>query len=167
MGIEIERKFLVAGDGWRVGADGGTPIVQGYVADDGERSVRIRRKGDTHILTIKAARAEGGRWEFEYPVPAADAQAMFEQVCTAPAIDKVRYTLPAGQLTWEIDVFAGANAGLVVAEIELPSAETPFERPDWLGPEVSDDERFLNANLYVRPFGGWGVSFAELLSQLS
>lgn len=165
MAVEIERKFLVAGDGWREGADGGTPIIQGYLADDGKLAVRVRRKGDKHLLTVKSDKEQAGvRWEFEYPIPADDAAAMLEHLCTADPIDKVRYEVTSGGHLWEIDVFAGANAGLVVAEVELPTADTEVALPEWVGPEVTEDRRYLNTSLYTTPFRDWGVSYADLLA---
>ena len=155
MRLEIERKFLVTGRGWE---EGSVPeeIRQGYLATDSERSVRVRVKGDQAFLTIKGLIRGISRSEFEYAIPIDDAHRMLDELCLRPLVEKVRYTLPAGDLVWEIDEFRGDNAGLVVAEIELPDEHTAFDRPDWLGVEVSSDARYYNANLVEHPFSEWG-----------
>ena len=147
MGVEIERKFLVASDAWRAAADSGTPLEQGYLSDDPERVVRIRLAGTRAWITIKG-RGTDPAWrpEWEYPVPPADAKAMLALAATPP-LRKTRHRLPAGDLCWEIDVFAGPLQGLVLAEIELPALNTPFDRPPWLGADVTDDSRYSNARL--------------------
>lgn len=155
MGLEIERRFLVASDRWRQEADAGTELAQGYLLLNPGRTTRIRRSGQRYLLTIKVA--EGSlavRHEFEYEVPAADGEAMLA-LCTRPPIRKRRHLLPAGAVTWEIDVFADANAPLVIAEVELPAADAGLELPSWIGAEVTEDGRYINANLYERPFSSW------------
>ena len=133
MAKEIERKFLVADDSWRKGAMG-KPYCQGYIATaQADQSVRVRIAGERGYLTIKGPPQGLTRAEFEYEIPLGDAQAMLETLCQRPFIEKVRYRLPIGEVVWEIDEFEGANAGLIVAEIEMQSEELPFERPDWLG----------------------------------
>jgi adenylate cyclase len=149
MGIEIERKFLVASDAWRETVDAGTDLQQGYLSVDPERVVRVRIAGVRGFLTIKGrGPTPDVRPEFEYEVPLDDAREMLALALTPP-IRKTRYRLAAGALTWEIDVFGGALDGLVLAEIELPTADTPFDRPPWLGRDVTADRRYTNAVLSV------------------
>lgn len=150
MADEIERKFLVRTDDWRSGARRGREIVQGYLAIDGAATVRVRIiDGARATLTIKSRPAEVRRSEFEYEIPVADAEALLE-LRTGAVIEKVRYELDCGKLTWEIDVFAGEHAGLVIAEIELDHEGQAFERPAWLGEEVTADDRYSNASLAKR-----------------
>ena len=154
MGIEIERKFLVRSDEWRVGA-AGQEVRQGFLSTDPERTVRIRVVGDRGYLTVKG-RARGlARDEFEYPIPAADAEALLDGLCLRPLIEKTRYRVEHAGLIWEVDEFAGDNRGLVLAEVELADASTAVERPPWVGPEVSHDSRYYNANLVHHPFTRW------------
>jgi len=155
MGIEIERKFLVKGDGWRSQATCQTRFSQGYLSRDPARTVRVRIAGDAAFLTIKGATRGATRAEFEYAVPLADAQQMLA-LCDGPAVEKIRHLCPHEGMTWEVDEFLGANAGLVVAEIELQSEGQAFARPAWLGDEVTGDGRYVNANLVVKPFSSWG-----------
>ncbi|MFG6461331.1 CYTH domain-containing protein [Roseateles sp. DXS20W] len=155
MGIEIERKFLVTGDGWRQQATSRTRFSQGYLSRDPARTVRVRIAGDAAFLTIKGATTGATRAEFEYAVPLADAQQLLA-MCDGPVVEKVRHLCPFEGMTWEVDEFLGANAGLVVAEIELDAEGQAFARPAWLGAEVTGDARYVNANLAVRPFTGWG-----------
>lgn len=147
MAEEIERKFLVASDGWRAAAGPGTEYLQGYLCADRAVSVRVRLAGGRAFLTIKGGAAGIRRSEFEYPLPPADARAIIDGLCPAGTVAKTRHLLAAGAHTWEIDVFHGPHAGLVLAEIELRHEDEPFERPDWLGPEVTGDPRYLNASL--------------------
>lgn len=156
MAVEIERKFLVTGDGWRAQAVG-TYYCQGYLNREPERTVRVRVAGDRAYLTIKG-KAEGlCRLECEYEIPLADARALLA-LCDRPLIEKTRYRLPQGELAWEIDEFAGENQGLILAEIELRDPQQDFERPDWLGADVSQDWRYSNANLVSHPFSEWGLT---------
>jgi len=154
MGEEIERKFLVAGDGWRDGAEA-TRYRQGFLATEPERTVRVRLAGTRGSITIKGKTVGARREEFEYEIPASDAQRMLDTLCKKPLIEKVRHTLPVGRHVWEIDVFEGENAGLVVAEIELESEDEAFDKPDWLAEEVTDDPRYFNSNLVARPYRAW------------
>ena len=154
MAKEIERKFLLKDDSWRAEADGGTPFRQGYFHAPGLTG-RIRVAGGRHLLTLKSPIKNLSRDEFEYEIPAADAAAMFELFCEPARVEKTRHLLRRAGKTWEIDVFAGANQGLVVAEIELESEDEPFERPAWLGREVSDDPRYCNSNLAAKPYSQW------------
>jgi adenylate cyclase len=152
MGIEIERKFLVAGQAWRQPAP--QRLTQGYLNRDPARTVRVRVAGDAGFLTIKGRNSGATRAEFEYPVPLADAQALLA-LCEAPLIDKWRHRVPMAGLVWEVDEFLGDNAGLVVAEVELQHEAQAFERPAWLGQEVTDDARYFNSALSKRPFKHW------------
>ncbi|GHD64551.1 CYTH domain-containing protein [Jeongeupia chitinilytica] len=153
MAIEIERKFLLASDAWRDAVHRSTRIAQGYLCTDPERTVRVRLKGETGFLTVKGRNRGIARAEFEYPVPADDAAAMLA-LCPN-VLDKTRHLVDLGGLTWEIDEFHGDNAGLIVAEIELPSVDAAFVRPDWLGAEVSADPRYYNSALSERPYSRW------------
>jgi adenylate cyclase len=155
MATEIERKFLVNGRAWRQGA--GVAYCQGYLNRDPERTVRVRIAGDRAFLTIKgsAKGAKGiSRPEFEYEIPVSDAEQLLP-LCDGHLIQKVRYIVTHGGNTWEVDEFHGDNEGLVIAEIELASEDQPFERPGWVGQEVSDDPRYFNANLVADPFVNW------------
>ncbi len=154
MGIEIERKFLTVNDTWREGVEG-TPYRQGYLSRDPARVVRVRTMGERAALTIKTQRTSITRGEWEWGIPVDEADEILDQVCLPPLIDKKRYRVPVGEHTWEVDEFFGANGGLVVAEIELGAEDEVFERPGWLGEEVTEDARYLNANLAKVPFGSW------------
>lgn len=153
MGSEIERKFLVRGSGWKQGAIG-QPYRQGYLSTDPLRTVRVRIAGKQAYLTIKGQSQGITRPEFEYAIPPADALQLLA-MCLWPLIEKTRYRVEHGTHVWEIDEFAGENSGLVVAEVELQSPHEAIELPDWVGEEVSDDPRYLNANLVKKPFSRW------------
>ena len=154
MAKEIERKFLETGDAWRKLAPG-VPYRQGYLNSSKERSVRIRTMGDKAVLTVKGPTRGVTRLEFEYAIPYDDCVAMLENLAERPVIEKIRYKIPMGAFTWEVDEFLGVNEGLIVAEIELPDENTPFEKPEWVGKEVSDDPRYFNSNLVRHPFCTW------------
>jgi adenylate cyclase len=151
---EIERKFLVIGDGWRDAAVG-TRFRQGFLSTEPERTVRVRVAGARGSITVKGKTVGAKREEFEYEIPLQDVERMLDGLCKRPFIEKVRYTLSVGRHVWEIDVFEGENAGLVVAEIELGSEDEAFEKPDWAGEEVTDDPRYFNSNLVAKPFRAW------------
>jgi adenylate cyclase len=155
MGIEIERKFLVVGSEWRSEAIASKPMKQGYLGGLGRASVRVRTTEDAGYLNIKSAELGISRREYEYAIPLAEAEEMLEGLAEGAVIDKTRYIVPVGDHTWEIDVFAGANAGLVVAEVELATPDEDFERPAWLGKEVSDDPRYYNVCLVTHPYSDW------------
>lgn len=157
MAVEIERKFLVAGDGWRHLADG-VPYRQGYLSSLKERVVRVRTAGPDAFLTIKGLTSGMSRLEFEYAIPLDDATRMLDTLCERPLISKTRYRIPFGGFIWEVDEFQDENEGLILAELELPTADTAFERPPWIGEEVSGDPRYFNANLVQHPFRTWGRS---------
>ena len=154
MGEEIERKFLVSGELWRETAEG-TRYRQGFLSTEPKRTVRVRVAGPRGTITVKGKNIGARRAEFEYEIPVADAERMLDTLCKRPLIEKVRYTLAIGPHTWEIDVFEGDNAGLVVAEIELSREDEAFERPDWVGNEVTDDPRYFNSNLVANPYRTW------------
>lgn len=155
MGTEIERKFLVKDDSWRTPDLIGTPIRQGYLAVGPPVAVRVRIAGDKAILNIKSAVIDVTRLEFEYPVPLDDAQQILESVCDGRIVRKTRFLVDHAGMTWEIDVFEDANQGLVVAELELDAEDQPFEKPPWLGDEVSGDPRYLNTHLSRHPYTQW------------
>ena len=161
MGIEIERKFLPRGDGWRAAAHKVVPMAQGYLndlalGDSGamRASVRVRIEGDAAFLNIKSRELGTTRQEFEYPVPVAEARALLE-LCVGGLVEKNRhYVEHAGHL-WEVDEFLGDNTGLVVAEIELAGEDETFARPDWAGVEATHAARYYNLALASRPFSQW------------
>lgn len=154
MATEIERKFLVVGDGWRSGATA-VRIRQGYLHVAETLSVRVRTLGDRAFLTIKSGQLGPVRGEYEYPIPVADAAEMLDRLCPPPLIDKTRYSLDYAGRTWVVDVFAADNAGLVVAEVELEAADAAVTLPPWVGREVTDDGRYLNVNLISHPYQTW------------
>jgi adenylate cyclase len=156
---EIERKFLVTGDAWRAGAAGpGVPYRQGYLSAgaDAGCSVRVRIGGGRAFLTVKGPAEGAVRDEYEYPIPVGDAAEMLERLCAGGSVEKVRHRVPFGDRTWEVDVFAGENAPLVVAEVELESAGAEVALPPWLGAEVTGDPRYTNAALAREPYARWG-----------
>lgn len=155
MGIEIERKFLVQGDRWR-GQGTATPYSQGYIAIEDARTVRVRIAGDRAYLTIKGPAIGLARPEYEYPIPLDDARELLDHLCGTPPVEKIRHRIPTRDgLAWEVDEFLGANAGLILAEIELDDPDRPFDRPEWLGEEVSDDPRYRNSYLASHPYSQW------------
>ena len=154
MAKEIERKFLVAGEDWRVMAQG-TRYRQGYLSTVKERTVRVRTIDDKGFLTVKGVSLGATRSEYEYEIPAADADEMLDDLCEKPIIEKNRYKIPIGDVTWEVDEFLGVNDGLIVAEVELRTEDQSFPKPDWIGDEVTGDPRYFNANLIARPFSTW------------
>lgn len=161
MAIEIERKFLLANDGWRAGIERSEPIAQGYLVGaqalrDGtaRASVRARLAGDQAWLNIKAARLGIERAEFEYPIPADDARDLLATLCDG-VLEKTRHHVRVDGVLFEVDEFAGDNRGLIVAEVELPAVDAPFPRPPWLGREVSTLARYYNVNLIAHPYRQW------------
>jgi len=157
MGVEIERKFLVADDAWRTL---GEPVLlrQGYLSTDPARTVRVRIEGDQGVLTIKSKSEGASRGEWEYPVPLDEAAELLDRLCERPLVEKYRRRIAHAGFTWEVDEFLGENAGLVVAEIELPSEDAAFDKPDWIGQEVTADKRYYNANLIRSPYSTWPES---------
>jgi adenylate cyclase len=154
MGVEIERKFLPSSDAWR---QLGEPVLlrQGYLCSDPERTVRVRIEGEEGRLTIKSKGSGVRRGEWEYPIPLPEAQELLDTLCERPLVEKYRRRIEHAGFTWEVDEFLGENAGLVVAEIELPSEDTVFARPDWIGQEVSGDKRYYNSSLIRFPYSQW------------
>lgn len=155
MATEIERKFLIKTDGWRDAVISETRLVQGYLVSQPGLTLRVRIAGGQAMLTLKGATSGISRAEYEYPIPLADAEAMLATLVVGPTIEKTRHCVRHGAHVWELDIFAGANAGLALAEIELGSPDEPFEHPAWAGAEVSDDPRYYNANLVRHPFRDW------------
>ena len=154
---EIERKFLVH-DGWRTESHRQMRIVQGYLSSVPGRSVRVRIAGDQGFLTIKGAASASGvsRYEWEREIPVDEAEALLA-LAEPGVIEKVRHLVAAGPHTFEVDEYFGANAGLVVAEVELGAEDEAFERPHWLGAEVTGDRRYYNSSLVKAPFGTWST----------
>lgn len=158
MAVEIERKFLVVGNAWRGDISQSRQMAQGYLAGPpaSRCSVRIRIAGTDAHLNIKSATLGVERDEFEYPIPFADAEHML--ALAGRRVEKIRHHVPAGPHVFEIDEFLGDNAGLIVAEIELARADESFERPKWLGREVSDLARYYNLNLATHPYSEWSAA---------
>lgn len=148
MGVEIERKFLVQNDDWKVQTASSYHIIQGYMVGEPSLAVRLRIIDDKEALLTIKGKGEGiARPEYEYPIPVEDAKGMLA-LCGNRVLEKTRHLITAkNDLKWEVDVFAGRHAGLVLAEIELPTLDTPFERPDWIGEDVSENPSYLNAVL--------------------
>lgn len=154
MAKEIERKFLVAGD-YKQAAVSSSHIVQGYIGRTPSLTFRIRLRDERGYLTVKGRTDEAGmsRDEWEYEIPAADARELLAH--SDGSIEKRRYMVPAGQHTFEVDEFFGANEGLTMAEVELSSPDEAFERPEWLGDEVTGDKRYYNSQLLQHPYCAW------------
>ena len=154
MDVEIERKFLLVGNEWRAL---GQPVLlrQGYLSATPERTVRVRIEGEQGVLTIKSKSEGASRGEWEYPIPLNDATELLERLCERPLVEKYRRRIGHAGFVWEVDEFLGENAGLVVAEIELPSQDAAFDRPAWIGQEVTADKRYYNSNLIRSPYSTW------------
>ena len=155
MALEIERKFQVISSDWRAVVRNSQALVQGYLNLEGGGITRVRIAGDSAWLNIKGATRDIVRHEFEYPIPLADAREMLEHLAVGPVVEKRRHHVPYGGWLWEVDEFLGANAGLVVAEIELDDPAAVFARPPWVGREVSAEPRFLNIALVHHPYREW------------
>ncbi len=153
MGKEIERKFLVKGD---FPKENGIRIVQGYLSSVPERTVRVRVKGDKGYLTVKGIGNESGasRFEWEIEIPKEDALSLLK-ICEPGVIDKTRYHVKVGNHTFEVDEFYGDNEGLIVAEVELQEENEGFEKPEWLGKEVTGDVKYYNSMLMKNPYKNW------------
>jgi adenylate cyclase len=147
MGTEIERKFLVKGGAWRSSGER-VDIAQGYLSRDEKRVVRVRTLDEKGFITIKGIRNGAVRKEFEFAIPYADASELLKEMCLPPLIHKTRYSLTCFGFRWTVDEFQSPRAGLVLAEIEIPSAECIFGRPDWIGEEVTHDPSYYNQNMY-------------------
>jgi len=153
MAFEIERKFLVLNDAWREGADS-SRIVQGFLSRDSERIVRVRQRDDEAFLTVKGKGSGIARVEVEVAIPVEEARQLLP-LCLSPLIEKTRHRVAWAGHLWEIDEFHGESEGLIIAEVELAAEDEAFERPPWLGREVSDDFRYSNAALSERPWRQW------------
>lgn len=149
MAIEIERKFLVAHDGWRGRATGSDRLHDGLLSSGGTNKVRVRRGSRTAWLTVKGPKSGIARDEFEYQIPLADADEMLARRCHGPIIERVRFLVPEGVHLWTVDVFGGPLEGLIVAELELDHEAVPFERPAWVGMEITHDRRYGSAALLL------------------
>jgi adenylate cyclase len=152
---EIERKFLVANDGWRANADRGRQFRQAYLAETDRAAIRVRIiDGASAVFTIKSAKSGLSREEFEYPLPLADAEDLTE-LRQGSVLQKTRFHAPHAGRTWEVDVYSGDNAGLVIAEIELDSEDAAVELPPWIGREITGEARYYASRLSARPFTSW------------
>jgi adenylate cyclase len=160
MGVEIERKFLIKDDGWRDGVTARAHIRQAYLALGGKATIRVRIKNESDAtLTIKSRSAKLRRLELEYPIPIDDAQALIN-LRRGAVIEKVRHIVPYAGATWEVDVFAGDNAGLIIAEVELPHEDYRLELPPFIGSEVTGRAEYYNSALAGRPYGSWAAHAA-------
>jgi len=151
---EIERKFLLANDGWR-GLAEGVYLCQGYLSTNKHCTVRVRIAGNSAQIGIKGENHGATRLDFEYSVPLEDARLMLERLAKQPLIEKTRYAVPFAGLIWEVDEFHGDNQGLFIAEVELEDEAQTFAKPSWIGREVTGDPRYYNANLVANPFKSW------------
>ncbi|SEQ60274.1 adenylate cyclase [Solimonas aquatica] len=156
MALEIERKFRVIHDAWRSHVTHSVEMRQGYLTQEvGKASVRVRLEGEQANLNIKAAVTGSARAEYEYAIPADEARELLATLCVG-RIEKIRHYVPAGpDLSWEIDEFLSDNAGLIVAEIELPRVDQPFDKPQWLGRELTEERRWYNHYLALHPYNRW------------
>ena len=155
MGKEIERKFLMQGAAWREVAGKGTSYRQGYLSTVKERTVRVRTIDEKGFLTIKGITVGVSRKEFEYEIPVKEADDILTNLCEKPLIEKNRYKVELNGLTWEIDEFFGDNDGLIIVEVELTSEDQSYDKPTWVGEEVSGDPRYFNSNLTKNPYKSW------------
>jgi adenylate cyclase len=155
VGLEIERKFLVVSSDWRSEVDRAEPLRQGYLSTEASRVVRVRVAGEQGFLTVKGKRVGDRRAEFEYPIPVEDADAMLEHLCLRPFIAKVRHHLNRRPGDWIVDVFETENDGLILAEVEFSDASPVTDLPDWIGTEVTTDDRYGNSNLQSHPYSTW------------
>ncbi len=154
MADEIEKKFLLN----RIPSEfmiNGINMAQGYMLNQKQKVVRVRIAGDQAFLTIKGETVNAARKEYEYPIPISDAQEMLELFCDKPFVEKIRYIISYKGFNWEVDQFLGTNSGLIVAEIELDDSDQIFEKPDWIGIEVTNDSRYYNSNLIKAPYSTW------------
>jgi adenylate cyclase len=154
VGIEIERKFLVDADTWRLLESEGSFYCQGYLSTSPQRTVRVRVADEKGFLTVKGLVTGATRAEYEYEIPIDEAQALLK-ICQKPLIEKKRHIIDGGEVTWEVDEFLGENQGLILAEVELRNENQEFMKPSWLAGEVTHDRRYYNANLVAYPYGSW------------
>lgn len=156
MPLEIERKFLVKPKQWKPTVTG-IHFCQAYIAITESAAVRIRLEGDNGYLTIKSSEPGKSREEYEYPIPLDDAQQLL-RLCPNPPIEKIRYQVKSKGHLWDVDEFKGKNEGLLIAEVELESETEKVILPDWVGQEVTEDERYYNAYLFRFPYTSWGIN---------
>lgn len=155
MATEIEYKFLICNERWRSQVDRSVRMRQGYLTSDTRCSVRVRVADNQGFLNVKSGTLGIQRSEYEYPIPLAEAEEILDTLCERPLLEKIRHYVRFGEHLWEIDEFAGDNAGLIVAEVELDHPDEPFARPDWLGEDVSHDIRYYNSQLARHPYRTW------------
>ena len=161
MSFEIERKFLVHGDGWRLAAISHVNMRQANLTSSDKASIRVRIEDNRRaILTIKSRNAELRRLELEYDVPVLEAEAMIP-LRHGSVIEKIRHDVPFGDLTWEVDAFTGESEGLVIAEVELDHAHQQIHLPPWVGTEVTHQGEYYNGSLALRPFTAWPARRAQ------
>jgi adenylate cyclase len=158
MATEIEHKFLVRDDRWRNQVERSVWMRQGYLTSDARCSVRVRIADGQGFLNLKSGTLGIQRSEYEYPIPLAEAEEILDTLCEQPLLEKTRHYLYHGAHLWEVDEFAGDNAGLIVAEVELDRPDEPFARPDWLGADVSHDLRYYNSQLARHPYRRWSCA---------
>ena len=154
MGTEIERKFLLKNDTWRSLAEG-TRYRQGYLNRSKECTVRVRTINGGGYLTIKGPNKGATRIEYDYAIPESDARSMLDDLCEKPVIEKKRHKIDFAGHVWEVDEFFGENTGLIVAEVELESEDQCFEKPEWIGDEVTGDPMYYNTSLVTHPYVKW------------
>ena len=154
--IEIERKFLVLSDAFKTEAFKSTRIIQGYLNSNKQRAVRVRLKGEQGFLTIKGESSKNGlsRFEWEKEIPESEAKSLLK-LCEPGVVDKIRYEIKLGNHVFEVDAFFGDNAGLIIAEVELNDENELFEKPSWLGEEVSGQTKYYNSQLSNQPYNTW------------
>ena len=155
MAKEIEKKFLLKNDQWRDLIKRSRQFVQGYMVGSDKASVRVRLEGEQAFINIKSATLGVVRDEYEYAIPPEDANEILKKLCEKPLISKIRHDVMVGNKKWEIDEFQQENAGLIVAEVELNALDEVFEKPGWIGQEVSDDKRYYNVCLVKMPYSEW------------
>ena len=155
MAIEVEHKFLLANNDWRQHIQQSIKYRQGYLSSIPNCSVRIRISDHQAWINIKSATIGNQRHEYEYQIPQGDANEILDNLCRKPLIEKTRHFITDHNHVWEIDEFEGANKGLIVAEIELETSDTPFTKPSWVGKEVTHDLRYYNNNLALYPYSEW------------
>ena len=154
MAIEIERKFLVKEKPFSI-AKRSLKINQGYIINEKSKVIRVREKGDDYFLTIKGNNIGISRLEYDFPISKEDAKELMFHFCKTTLIEKTRHYIEHKGHTWEVDEFHGKNNGLIVAELELESEDEKFKIPDWVGEEVTQDDRYYNMNLAIHPFTSW------------
>lgn len=155
MATEIEHKFLLRDDRWRQQIERSVRIRQGYLTSDARCSVRVRVADNQGFLNLKSGTLGIQRSEYEYPIPLNEAEEILDTLCEKPLLEKTRYYLHFREHLWEIDEFAGDNAGLIVAEVELSRSDESFARPEWVGEDVSHDMRYYNSQLALHPYRSW------------